>query len=89
MGSSDLVSRLAPMAKPFLRDAGIFFALLFASATLTFVVWGEASSSTTLQAHWIYDGMLEYWLSIPDRMGEFVPVIDWDAMVSTVWESLT
>ena len=27
-GSSDLLGRLAPMAKPFLRDTGIFFALL-------------------------------------------------------------
>ncbi len=36
-GISMLVDKLAPMAKPFLRDAGIFFALLFVSAILTFV----------------------------------------------------
>ena len=86
---SVLRDKLAPMAKPFLRDTGIFFALLFVSAILTFVAWGDVPSSTTLQAHWTYDGMLEYWLSLPDRIGEFVPDIDWDAMVSTVWESLT
>ncbi len=88
-GSSDLVSRLSPMAKPFLRDVGIFFALLFASATLTFVVWGEAPSSTTLQAFWMYDGMFGYLLALPGSIDVLASLNELDSVTDIIWESLT
>ena len=78
---------LMPTLKPILRDIGIFFALLFASAVLTFVVWGDVPSGTTIQASWMYDGMLDYLLALPSTTSWPMDAID--SMFGTVWDSLT
>ena len=78
---------LMPVIKPILRDIGIFFALLFASAVLTFVVWGDAPSNTTVQAFWMYDGMFDYMLALPTATSW--PMDEIDSVIGTVWESLT
>ena len=78
---------LMPVIKPILRDIGIFFALLFASAVLTFVVWGDVPSNTTVQAFWMYDGMFDYMLALPTAT--LWPMDEIDSVIGTVWESLT
>ena len=80
-------NRFMPIIKPFLRDLGIFMALLFASAAITFLAWGDSPSSTTIQAFWMYDGMLDYMVELP--MTTSLPTEEIESALGTVWESLT
>ena len=66
---------------------GIFFALLFASAVLTFIVWGDVPSSTTIQAFWMYDGMFDYLLALPSTTSW--PMDEFNSVTGTIWDSLT
>ena len=84
---SFIQGRFAIITKPILRDVGIFFALLFASAVITFIAWGDAPSGTTIQAFWMYDGMFDYLLALPSTT--IWPMDEFNSVVGTIWESLT
>ena len=83
-----LTDKMAPMMKPLLRDIGIFLALLFVAATITYFVWGGTPSNTTLQAYWMYDGMFDYLLMLPDRIDWLMPFKELESITGAAWDAL-